>query len=151
MPQITQRYVDTGEVLLVFWNHPLEAHHPFALSAAAAATCAGRRGRFWQMHDALFRNQDRLDPPGLLSLAATVGLDDPPFRECLAGAGVAAVRSESSEAARFGVREDPALLIGRLLSGGRIEVQEQIAGVRPLNVYTDVIDRLVAQGKRNRR
>jgi len=148
IPELTERYVRTGKVLLAFRNHPLEAHHPLALQAAAAASCANRRGKFWQMHDALFRNQDHLDSSTLLGMAAAVGLDDPAFRSCLNGEGVTLARAESAQASGLGVREDPALLMGPLLAGGRVMVVAHIAGVRPLSVYTDAIDRLLDQGKR---
>lgn len=44
----------------VFRNFPLNESHPEAESAAETAEFAGARGKFWQMHDALYENQDRL-------------------------------------------------------------------------------------------
>lgn len=52
-PQIEQRYVATGSVALAFRHLPLPIH-PQALQAAAVAECAGRQGKFWEMHDRLF-------------------------------------------------------------------------------------------------
>jgi protein-disulfide isomerase len=39
--------------------------HPFAQKAAEAALCAHRQGKFWDFHDALFANQQALDPASL--------------------------------------------------------------------------------------
>lgn len=44
-------------LVVVFREHPLQMHH-FALDAARAAEAAGLQGRFWEMHDTLYRNRD---------------------------------------------------------------------------------------------
>jgi protein-disulfide isomerase len=35
--------------------------HPHTWNASRAAACADAQGKFWEMHDALFANQDRWD------------------------------------------------------------------------------------------
>ena len=48
---------DYGPRLRVVWrNFPLEMH-PHAMEAALAAEAAGLQGRFWEMHDLLYKNQ----------------------------------------------------------------------------------------------
>jgi protein-disulfide isomerase len=42
----------------VFRNFPLNEFHLEAESAAETAEFAGAQGKFWQMHDALYENQD---------------------------------------------------------------------------------------------
>jgi protein-disulfide isomerase len=59
----------------VFRNFPVIEAHPHAAQAAAAAEAAGLRGKFWQMHDLLFQNQQALDAGSLLVYAAEIGLD----------------------------------------------------------------------------
>jgi len=44
----------------VFRNFPLSELHPQAESAAETTEFAGVRGKFWEMHDLLFENQERL-------------------------------------------------------------------------------------------
>src|SRR5271168_4965227 len=44
----------------VFRNFPLKEVHPNAESAAESAEFAGVNGRFWEMHDGLFENQDAI-------------------------------------------------------------------------------------------
>src|SRR5215471_16471515 len=44
----------------VFRNFPLSEMHPHAAAAAEIAEFAASDGKFWEMHDLLFENQDRL-------------------------------------------------------------------------------------------
>jgi protein-disulfide isomerase len=68
-----------GEQLrFVFRNFPLTEIHPHALHAALAAEAAGAQGRFWEMHEAIFRHQRALEDPDLVGLA--VGLVPDPER-----------------------------------------------------------------------
>jgi protein-disulfide isomerase len=64
-----------GKVRFVFRHFPLEEVHPHALRAAEAAECAGGQGKFWQMHDLLFDNQEHLKLKQLHGYAERMGLD----------------------------------------------------------------------------
>jgi protein-disulfide isomerase len=64
-----------SRVRIVFRHFPLEEAHPHALAAAEAAESAGEQGRFWEMHDLLFANQEHLTARHLLGLAERLGLD----------------------------------------------------------------------------
>jgi protein-disulfide isomerase len=57
---VLQRILDEyrDQVKLIYKNYPISKLHPEAREAAAAAVAAGRQGKFWQMHDRLFANQD---------------------------------------------------------------------------------------------
>ena len=74
MPQLQDEYVKTGKVKYVFQDMPLEFHKN-AFKAAEAAHCAGDQGKFWEMHDELFRNATMLHRDALHAHAASVGLD----------------------------------------------------------------------------
>jgi protein-disulfide isomerase len=63
----------------IFRNFPLTQAHPYALIAAEAAEAAALQGKFWEMHDLLYENQDNLQPDLLLALAQKLGLDIPKF------------------------------------------------------------------------
>jgi protein-disulfide isomerase len=65
----------TERVCFIFRHYPLEEVHPHALRAAEAAECAGSQGKFWQMHDLLFDNQQHLKLPQLQSYAEKLQLD----------------------------------------------------------------------------
>jgi protein-disulfide isomerase len=56
-------------------NFPMTQQHPDALGAAKAAEAAGMQGRFWQMHDLLYENQEYLDHESLLQYAVELRMD----------------------------------------------------------------------------
>jgi protein-disulfide isomerase len=64
-----------GRIRFVFRHFPLEAIHPHALHAAEAAEVAGAQGKFWQMHDLLFENQQHLKLKQLHGYAERLQLD----------------------------------------------------------------------------
>lgn len=53
---IKEKYKD--DIAFVFRNFPLTSIHPNALAAAAVAEAAGLQGKFWEMHDKLYENQE---------------------------------------------------------------------------------------------
>ncbi len=63
-----------GDVRVVFRQRPLEMH-PLARPAAAGALAAGRQGKFWEMHDALFAHEGKLDEDDIEDAAEEIGLD----------------------------------------------------------------------------
>jgi protein-disulfide isomerase len=63
------------EVRLVFRHFPVKSKHPRAWATACAAEAAALQGAFWEMHDALFSDQGRLDDPHLWDRAERLGLD----------------------------------------------------------------------------
>ena len=64
-----------SRVRFAFRHFPLEQAHPHALAAAEAAESAGEQGKFWEMHDLLFANQEHLSTRHLHSYAERLGLD----------------------------------------------------------------------------
>jgi protein-disulfide isomerase len=70
---LLERYV--GRVHVAFRHYPLEGVHPHALLAAQAAECAGAQGKFWEMHDLLFENQNHLKLQNLRQYAEQLQLD----------------------------------------------------------------------------
>jgi protein-disulfide isomerase len=63
------------ELHFVFRNFPLQEIHPHAYVAAVTAEAAGKQNKFWEMHDLIFENQDKLTTNYLMSLAESLGLD----------------------------------------------------------------------------
>ncbi len=56
LSQLTTDYIDTGKVRLVYAHFPLISIHPNAQKAAEAASCAAEQGKFWEMHDLMFKS-----------------------------------------------------------------------------------------------
>lgn len=54
--QVQQAYGD--DITFQFSNYPLTQLHPHAFEAARAAEAAGKQGKFFEMHDLLYENQD---------------------------------------------------------------------------------------------
>src|ERR687889_1504043 len=71
------------QVRFVFRHFPLDSVHPHARRAAQAAEAAASQGRFWEMHDLLYDNQEDLEEEALRRHAAEVGLDPAHFEEDL--------------------------------------------------------------------
>ena len=57
-PDVRKRLVETGQARFRFMDFPL-AIHQNTWDAHLAAACANEQGRFWEMHDQIFANQDR--------------------------------------------------------------------------------------------
>jgi formate-nitrite transporter family protein len=73
-----------GDNLRYIYRHfPLTRKHAHALQAAEAAEAAGAQGAFWEMHDLLLANQDRLTQRDLARYAAELGLDTAAFEQAL--------------------------------------------------------------------
>lgn len=60
--EVTEKYKD--HVAFVFRNFPLASIHPNARAAAAAAEAAGLQGKYWEMHNILYENQDEWSSAG---------------------------------------------------------------------------------------
>ena len=75
-PELKSVLHDLGQrVRFVFRHFPVIEAHPHAESAAEVAEAAGAQGKFWEMHDLLFRRQAALDDEHLLAYARELGLD----------------------------------------------------------------------------
>ena len=124
LPTIDREFVETGKVRWVFIHLPLTSIHPNALAAAEVATCAGKQGRFWPTHDALYRQQDdwaKLADPQttLVTLAQRAGADRGKLLACIReGNARKEVELDAQRAARSGAHATPSFYIeGGLLEG----------------------------------
>ena len=64
-----------NKIRFIFRHFPLQEAHPHALLAAEASEAAAAQGKFWPMHDLLFRNQAHIKDKDLHRYAAELGLD----------------------------------------------------------------------------
>lgn len=117
-----------GKVRIVYKDFPLQ-NHLQAPKAAEAAHCAGDQGKYWELHDRLFANQQQLQVPDLKKHAGAVGLDQAKFDQCLdGGTHTARVQEDVALGNEMGVSSTPTLYInGRLVSGAQpLQVFEAI-------------------------
>ncbi|MGY3202461.1 Na+/H+ antiporter NhaA [Streptomyces sp. TE5632] len=109
--ELRQRFGDRFRY--VFRHLPLPDVHPHAELAARAATAAGLQGRFWEMHDLLYRHQDELDYQDSAGYAADLGLDVEKFLRDLDDEKTAErVRVDAASAEASGARGVPTFFIG---------------------------------------
>ena len=59
----------------VFRHFPRNSIHPHASTAAQVAEAAAEQGKFWEMHESLFRHQKELANIDYSHLALTLGLE----------------------------------------------------------------------------
>ncbi|MGH2633804.1 MAG: DsbA family protein, partial [Tepidiformaceae bacterium] len=96
----------------VFRNFPLSQVHPHAEAAAEAVEAAAAQGKFAEMHDIIFENQDRLEPQDLLDYAQKVGLDTKRFvEEMESGTYEERVREDFMSGVRSGVNGTPTFFV----------------------------------------
>ena len=135
-PAIEREYVATGKVRWVFLNYPLTSLHPNAAAAAQFAMCAADAGKFWPVHDLLYRHQDTWAPlkdpaPYLMTLADSVGIPRDRMVACLQSPKARQeVEADAAGAARAGATSTPSFYI----EGG------MIAGAYPVGVFRQVLD-----------
>lgn len=63
------------DLRFVFRHFPIVQTHPHSLRAAEAVEAANAQGKFWQMHDELFKHQTALEDHDLSRYARNIGLD----------------------------------------------------------------------------
>lgn len=127
LQEILKAYAN--KVRLVLRQFPLTEIHPDAQRAAEASLCANAQNRFWEMHDALFRNQDDLKEGTIKAQAREIGLDAKKFDSCLESSRYRArVREDLRAGSIAGTDGTPAIYInGRYLNGSRS--YEEIASI----------------------
>ena len=108
-----------GKVSLAYRDLPLRDIHPQAQLAAEASRCAAEQGKFWEYHDLLFANQNKLNREGLVEQARTVKVDEKQFDSCLSsGKYRAQIEQEAQLGLRAGLTGTPGFFInGNMLSG----------------------------------
>lgn len=120
-----------GEKLrLVFRNFPLNEMHPEAESAAETAEFAGAHGKFWEMHDRLYENQQALGPELYLALAEELGLAQGELKQMLkAGGYQERIRADFMGGVRSGVNGTPAFYINGLRHDASFEYDVLVAAL----------------------
>ncbi len=93
--------------------------HPYACEASTTGHCAGMQGKFWEMHDKMYANQQALEPESLRKYAEEVGLDLAKYDACLISPQTSAyIANDIQMAIRAGIYGTPKTYInGRLVTG----------------------------------
>lgn len=120
----------SNQLQFVFRHFPLTQVHPHAESAAEAAEYAGAHGRFWDMHDGIYENQDRLGLPLLFTLAVALGLSESGLRNALLNGEYAQkVRNDFIGGVRSGVNGTPTFFINGIRHDGSYAFEDLVADI----------------------
>lgn len=129
LKELLGQYPD--QIKWVFKNYPLD-FHPDSPLAHQAALAAAEQGKFWEMHDRIFANQNAMKREDLLGAARALGLAMDRFLADLDSKRFkAVVEADKGEAARLGVSGTPTFFIN-----GR-----RLIGALPLDEFKKLIER----------
>ena len=125
LEQLLEKY--PKDVRIVFKNFPIPSHK-FAIKAALAALAAGRQDKFWEFHDELFKNYNRLNDQKIQEIGTQLGLEQTKFKEDQKNpVETARIRQDYEEGRRLGVRGTPTLFInGKKLKNRGMKSMEAI-------------------------
>ena len=147
MPQIAKDYIDTGKMKYVFMDFPLPMHGQ-AMKASEATLCAGDQGKFWEMHDRLFANQNALGLEALSKHAEALGLGTSQFKECLdSGKHSVQIKAAMTEGQKAGITGTPGFLFGFIEADGKVKATKKISGAVPYANFKATIDEMLSLKK----
>ena len=93
--------------------------------------CANEQNAFWEFHDQIFANQNRMGRDLYIQIAGDLGLDMPAFEDCLnANEYKDLVQTDLDFALNLGVQSTPTFFINGLA----------IVGAQPLSAFQQIID-----------
>lgn len=139
-PAIDRDYVQTGKILAAFVNFPLEEIHPFSKSSAAAAECAAKQGRFWEMHEKTFGLKGRLQRENLATAAEQIGLNIPAFDSCIVDPEVKALIDASQRVGQtLGILGTPSFFLGRL-ENNQVHVIKRFEGFLSVTQFSALLE-----------
>ena len=126
-PVLISKY--SKDIRFVYRHAPLGPASSF--EAAKASMCAYDQDYFWEYHDALFENQDRLGAGLYTEIAVSLELDLPAFNACLENNDyMDLIEADRDFALTTGVRATPTFFINGLA----------LVGAQPAEVFVEVID-----------
>jgi protein-disulfide isomerase len=125
-----------NETKVVFKNYPLR-NHKFAVKAATAALAAKRQGKFWEFHDQLFKNFNRLSDQKIEEIAKELGLKEEQFRADMKDPQMQAkISQDVRDGKSAGVTGVPTVFVNgkrlkqRSLQGFRAIIEKELAKTR---------------------
>ena len=126
-PDIRKRLIEPGTISYRFYDYPL-AMHKNTWQASNAAACADEQGKFWEMHDQLFNQQDRWNGQAtsrpksrFQEYAKALGLDVDKWEACYdARKYEPRIKANEQMAIKRGASQTPTFVIGNQMIGGAI-------------------------------
>lgn len=147
LPELVRDYVNSGKVKVVMRENPIESIHPLAMDASQAALCAAEQGKYWEMHDVMFENQQQLSVDNLKGYAKDLGMVSSKFDFCLDSKKYTRqIRTDLAEAARLGISGTPSFVIGLTDpdDSSKAHVTKYIRGAQSYAQFQAIFDELLA-------
>jgi protein-disulfide isomerase len=120
-----------NKLRFVFRNFPLTQAHPYALIAAQAAEAAALQGKFWEMHDLLFEEQQLLKPEIISSWAKRIGLNVEQFGDDIKEGFVEKrIQEDRRSGIRSGVNGTPTFFINGMRYDGSNDYNSLLAALQ---------------------
>lgn len=114
----------------VFRNFPLKNIHPLATPAAIAAEAAARQDKFWEMHDAIFENQQQLHSNSFRAFADNLGMNVTQFEnDCQDRKIIEKVQKDFESGILSGVNGTPTFFINGIRHNGSFESYDLTAAI----------------------
>jgi protein-disulfide isomerase len=136
LPSLDRNQIAEGEVLLIYYDFPLESIHPQAFAAANAARCAGDQGAlaYWNMHNLLYGRTQQWsisDPiPVFSRFAEELDLNMEEFASCLESNKYRKqIQADLDMASARGVRSTPSFFVNG----------DALVGAQPVEIFDQVI------------
>ena len=136
MPGLIENQIANGEVVMVYFDFPINAIHPQAAAAANAARCAGESGAaaYWAMHDRLYENPGEWSNRGanevFIRYAEELSITGDDFAACLQeGRHAEAVEADLALGRSRGVSSTPSFFLN----------DQPVIGAYPLEYFNQVI------------
>jgi protein-disulfide isomerase len=130
LEQVLEKY--PNDVKVAFKHFPLR-NHKFAMKAAIASLAAEGQGKFWQFHDLLFENYNKLNDEKIQEISVTVGLNQEEYEKKKKDPAIQQrVNQDLSDGRRAGVRGTPTVFINgirlrdRSLKGFQAAIDKQL-------------------------
>lgn len=130
LEQVLEKYPEN--VKIAFKNFPLQ-NHKFAMKAAVAALAAESQGKFWEFHDLLFKNYNKLNDQKIQEISLAVGLNQEEYEKKKGDPAIQQkVRQDALEGRQAGVRGTPTVFINgirlkdRSLKGFQAAIDKQL-------------------------
>jgi protein-disulfide isomerase len=138
IPTLTELKKKYGNDLrIVFKNNPL-GFHPRAMPAAMSAECAREQGKFWDVYERQFANQQKLEDADIESYAKQAGVDMGRWKTCVSSNKYKTrIEEDQRQMVAMGARGTPAFFInGRFLSGAQ-----------PIGTFESVVEQELKKAK----
>ncbi|HEV8051817.1 MAG TPA: thioredoxin domain-containing protein [Parachlamydiaceae bacterium] len=122
-----------SQLKIGFRNFPLQAKHPCAQVAAQVAEFSDSKNKFWEMHDLIYENQERLGMPLLLELTQKLELPVKELEEALENETfMPRIQKNFVGGIKSSVNRLPTLFINGERYNGNLDLEELVEHIEKL-------------------